>query len=89
MSTARLGSWPANSGKGSSRGTRGAKSGKTASRVQAPAPESKAACDPRIEVVNDLVRYARAADLVLADEILTDILGKLHGWPVEELNRLS
>jgi hypothetical protein len=89
MSTARTGLWPANPAKNSARGTRRAKSGRTASRMSAPKPTPKVACDTTIQVVNDLVRYARAADLVLADEILTDILGKLHGWPVEELNRLS
>ena len=42
-----------------------------------------------ISVVEDLVQHARTHDLALADEVLTDVLAKLHGWPVEELNRLS
>ncbi|WP_338663159.1 hypothetical protein VQH23_23855 [Pararoseomonas sp. SCSIO 73927] len=46
------------------------------------------ASDLVIAAVQDLVYYARAADLPLADEVLTDVLAKLSGWPVEELNRL-
>ena len=89
MSTARLGSWPARSAKTTDRAAREDRPGKTPSRGPAPLPSPTVARDPTIAVVEDLVRYARAADLVLADEVLTDILAKLHGWPVEELNRLS
>ncbi|MBP0492452.1 hypothetical protein [Roseomonas indoligenes] len=41
-----------------------------------------------LTAIRDLVQHARAAELPLADELLTDILAKLCGWPVEELNRL-
>ncbi|MCR0980613.1 hypothetical protein [Roseomonas populi] len=43
---------------------------------------------PLIAAVKDLVQHARSKDLPLADEVLTDVLAKLCGWPVEELNRL-
>jgi hypothetical protein len=44
--------------------------------------------DPTITVIEDLVQHARTLELVLADEVLTDILAKLHGFPVEEISRL-
>ena len=88
MSTARLGSWPAPPAPSTSGSS--SKLARTQQVLQrsAPVPDGPAAKDPTIGVVEDLVRYARAADLVLADQVLTDILAKLHGWPVEELNRL-
>jgi len=42
-----------------------------------------------INAVQDLIRHARMHDLALADEFLTDVLAKLRGWPVEELDRLA
>ncbi|WP_073136424.1 hypothetical protein [Muricoccus roseus] len=50
---------------------------------------ARPAPDALLTAVKDLVDHARAHDLPLADEVLTDVLAKLHGWPVEELNRLS
>ncbi|MBP0447219.1 hypothetical protein J8J14_20810 [Roseomonas sp. SSH11] len=41
-----------------------------------------------IAVVAELVTHARKREFALADELLTDVLAKLNGWPVEELNRL-
>ena len=41
-----------------------------------------------IEGVTDLVQHARLAELPLADELLTDILALMHGWPVQSLARL-
>jgi hypothetical protein len=89
MSTARLGSRPAKPAKTTDRAAREDRPGRTSPRGPPPLPSPRAARHPTIAVVEDLVRYARAADLVLADEVLTDILARLHGWPVEELNRLS
>jgi hypothetical protein len=39
-------------------------------------------------VIKDLVQHARGNDMALADEALTDVLGRLHGWPVEAIGRL-
>lgn len=41
-----------------------------------------------ITVIRDLVAHARSQEMPLADEVLTDVLARLSGWPVEELDRL-
>ena len=58
----------------------------------APAFPARPAASPGnhdlLAMVEELVDHARAHDLALADEVLTDILATLHGWPVRELDRL-
>lgn len=88
MSTARIGSWPARPTESTARHSPPMPRSPQEAANPALVPAGRAVEDSTIDVVKDLVRYARAADLVLADEVLTDILAKLHGWPVEELNRL-
>ena len=41
-----------------------------------------------IEGVTELVHHARLAELPLADELLTDVVATLNGWPVKGLSRL-
>ena len=54
----------------------------------APRDRSRRPNDRLIEGVTDLVHHARLAELPLADELLTDILATLNGWPVGSLSRL-
>ena len=44
--------------------------------------------DPVIVAMKDLVQHARATDLPLADEILSDVLAKLCGRSAEKFNWL-
>lgn len=44
--------------------------------------------DPMITAIRDLVEHARTLELLMADEVLTDILAQLHGGPIEDLDRL-
>jgi hypothetical protein len=57
----------------------------TPARQAAPSPGPDR---PVIQVIKDLVQHARGKDMALADEALTDILGRLHGWPVEAIDGL-
>jgi hypothetical protein len=41
-----------------------------------------------IAAIRDLVEHARILELLMADEVLTDILAQLHGEPIEDLDRL-
>ncbi|HEY8614539.1 MAG TPA: hypothetical protein VIL69_25025, partial [Roseomonas sp.] len=50
-----------------------------------PDPDSE---NPMIAAIRDLVEHARILELLMADEVLTDILAQLHGEPIEDLDRL-